>query len=32
LRLARRPEHPGSRTQLPDSSPEHPPPGVRARL
>jgi transposase len=30
LRLARRPEHPGSRTQLRDASPEHPPPG-RAR-
>jgi hypothetical protein len=26
------PRHPGSRTQLRDSSPEHPPPGGRARL
>ena len=32
LRLARRPEHPGSRTQLRDSSPEQPAPAGRARL
>ena len=32
LRLVRRPEHPGSRTQLRDASPEHPPRRARSTL